>query len=191
MDRQTGAKTGYTVSYRNIRHPRLEFKTGTLLIVLPKGSKGSARMLEKYENWIKERRSIIEVALRKAKGKHLNMNRTERKLRELVYTVVGDFQVQLHTTIHRTYFRLMKTKWASHSANGNLTVNTLMKYLPKTLVQYIVYHELTHSLERRHNERFWNIIRREFADYEAKEEDLLTYWFLVKQKEKRELETRR
>ena len=28
--------TEYTVEYRNVKHPRCEFKTGTLLIILPK-----------------------------------------------------------------------------------------------------------------------------------------------------------
>jgi hypothetical protein len=73
----------------------------------------------------------------------------------------------------------MKTKWASHSKNNNLTVNTLLKYLPNDVIEYIIYHEITHSLERKHNERFWRLINKKFPDYETKEKDLLTYWFLI------------
>jgi len=41
-------------------------------------------------------------------------------------------------------------------------------------VEYIVYHEITHSIERKHNQNFWNIINKKFPDYQTKEKDLLT-----------------
>lgn len=73
----------------------------------------------------------------------------------------------------------MKTKWGSYSKKGNLTINTLLKYLPDKLIEYIIFHEMAHSIERKHNERFWNIINKKFKDYETKEKNLLVYWFLV------------
>jgi len=59
----------------------------------------------------------------------------------------------------------MKTKWASHSSNNNLTINTLLKYLPNDIIEYIVYHEIAHAIERKHNEKFWNLIAKKFQDY--------------------------
>jgi predicted metal-dependent hydrolase len=73
----------------------------------------------------------------------------------------------------------MKTKWASHSKNNNLTINTLAKYLPQELIEYIIYHETTHAIERKHNQNFWNIITKKFPDYKNKEKNLLTYWFII------------
>ncbi len=43
---------------------------------------------------------------------------------------------------------------ARHSRNGNLTVNTLLRYLPQNLIEYVTYHETVHALERRHSEKF-------------------------------------
>jgi hypothetical protein len=77
----------------------------------------------------------------------------------------------------------MKTKWASHSKNGNLTVNTLLKYLPENIIAYIIYHEVTHAIERKHNEKFWRIITKKFPDYKTKEKDLLTYWFAIQKQQ--------
>jgi len=42
----------------------------------------------------------------------------------------------------------MKTKWASYSQKGNLTINALLKYLPERLVRYVVFHEMIHSIEK-------------------------------------------
>ncbi|MBT0158885.1 M48 family metallopeptidase [Candidatus Bathyarchaeota archaeon A05DMB-2] len=168
----------YTVAYRNVKHPRLEYKTGTLLLILPKGSKNEKQTLEKYQKWIHKKELTIKKALEQAKTKKL-VSRTDKELRSLIHTLAQNYQTQLNTKINKIYFKKMKTKWASHSKNGNLTVNTLLKYLPPDLIEYIIYHETTHSVERKHNEKFWSIINKKFPDYQTKEKDLLTYWFTI------------
>jgi hypothetical protein len=169
----------YTVAYRNVKHPRLEYKTGALLLILPKTSKDEKQTLEKYKKWIQKKELVIRRALEEAQAKNLNLNRTEKELRNLIYTLAQNYQTELNTKIDKIYFRKMKTKWASHSRNGNLTVNILLKRLPQDIIEYIAYHEITHSIERKHNQNFWNIITKKFPDYQTKEKDLLTYWFII------------
>jgi predicted metal-dependent hydrolase len=169
----------YNVDYRNIKHPRLEYKTGTLLLILPKSYKDEKATLEKYKKWIQKKELVIRKALEETQAKNLNLNRTCKEIRSLILALAQSYQTELCTKIDKIYFKKMKTKWASHSRNGNLTVNTLLKYLPQDLIEYIIYHEITHSLERKHNERFWNIINKKFKDFQTKEKDLLTYWFII------------
>jgi hypothetical protein len=177
MDKETDIE--YTVAYRDVKHPRLEFKTGTLLLILPKNHKNPKQTLEKYKKWIQRKQQTIKKALQEAKTKTINQTRTEKELKALVNTLAQNYQKELNTHINKIIYRKMKTKWASHSRNNNLTVNTLLKYLPNDVIEYIIYHEITHSLERKHNERFWRLVNKKFPDYETKEKDLLTYWFLI------------
>ena len=100
-------------------------------------------------------------------------------LKTLVSRYAETAQKELNTKINKIYFKKMKTKWASHSQNNNLTINTLLKYLPEDLISYIIYHETAHNIERKHNENFWNLINRKHPDYQTKEKNLLTYWFLI------------
>ncbi|MBC7076952.1 MAG: M48 family metallopeptidase, partial [Synergistales bacterium] len=65
--------------------------------------------------------------------------------------------------------------------NNNLTVNTLLKYLPEDLISYVIFHETAHSVERKHNTNFWELVKRKYPDYQVKEEKLLTYWFLIQE----------
>lgn len=169
----------YTVAYRNVKHPRLEYKTGTLQLILPKTSQNEKQTLQKYQKWIQKKQLTIRKALEEAKAKNLNLNRTDKELRSLIHVLAQNYQTELNSRINKIYFRKMKTKWASHSKNGNLTVNTLLKYLPQDIIEYVVYHEITHSIERKHNQNFWNIITKKFPDYQTKEKDLLTYWFII------------
>lgn len=169
----------YRVAYRNVKHPRLEYKTGTLLLILPKTGQNPKQILEKYQKWIQTKELVIKKALEEANTKSLNLNRPEKELRILIQELAQNYQAELNTQINKIIYRKMKTKWASHSRNGNLTVNTLLKYLPHDIIEYIIYHEITHSIERRHNEKFWNIITKKFPEYQTKEKDLLTYWFII------------
>ena len=177
MDKET--EIPYTFAYRNVKHPRLEFKTGTLLLVLPKTHKNPKQALEKYKKWIQRKQQTINKALQEAKTKTMNQNRTEKDLRTLVNTHAQKSQKELKTQINKIFFRKMKTKWASCSKNDNLTINILLKYVPEDLIEYIIFHETAHTRERRHNDAFWKIIHTKFKDPETKEKSLLTYWFLI------------
>ena len=169
----------YTIIYRNIKHPRLEYKTGTLTLILPKTHKSPEQILQKYQKWIKRKQQTIQEALEQAKTKTIIQNRTEKQLKQIVNTLAQNYQKELNTHINKILYRKMKTKWASHSKNGNLTINTLLKHLPQNLIEYIIYHEITHAIERKHNEKFWRIITKKFPDYKTREKDLLTYWFII------------
>ena len=169
----------YTVEYRKVKHPRLEFKTGALLVILPKKGWTPEQVLEKYEPWIKRKQATINTALQQTNGATLITTRTDKMLKHLVNRYAETAQKDLNTKINKIYFRKMKTKWASHSQNNNLTINTLTRYLPEDLISYIIYHETAHNIERKHNENFWTLIRRKHSDFQAKEKNLLTYWFLI------------
>jgi len=169
----------YTVEYRNVKHPRCEFKTGSLLIVLPKKGWTPQQVLEKYGEWIKRKQATINTAIQQTNDTALVKDRTDKELKAIVQRYAEEAQRDLNTKINKIYYRKMITKWASHSQNNNLTVNTLLKFLPEDLISYIIYHETAHCLERKHNEKFWGFVSKKFPDHSDKEKNLLTYWFLI------------
>ena len=172
----------YTVEYRNVKHPRCEFKTGVLLIVLPKKGWTPEQVLEKYGEWINRKQATIDTAVQMTNGTALVKDRTDNDFRAIVHRYAEAAQTDLNTAINKIYFRKMTTKWASHSQNNNLTINTLLQFLPEDLINYITFHEAAHNLERKHNENFWKLIERNHPDYERKERSLLTYWFLIQKR---------
>jgi len=75
----------------------------------------------------------------------------------------------------RIVVRKMKTRWASCSFKGTITVNSLAIHLPEHLIAYIVYHEICHLIEPRHNEAFLECIRGRYPNYGELEKELLAY----------------
>lgn len=169
----------YEVDYRNVKYSRLEYKTGDLLLILPKEYHDEKTILNKHRKWITRKEQAIRQALEAAEKKALNMDRTEDDLKKLVHSAVKKYEKDSRFYVNRIFFRKMRTKWASYSSQRNLTINTLIRYLSIELIEYIIFHEMVHSIERKHNKRFWKIITEKFNDYPTREKDLLVYWFTI------------
>jgi predicted metal-dependent hydrolase len=167
----------YRISYRNVKHPRLEFKTGELLFVLPFGHKPRI-LLEKHRGWILKKIEFIKECLNDSLDKELE-ERTDREFKDLIYSLIENNSKKLDVELNNVFFKKMKTKWASCSSRRNLTVNTLMRCLPEHLLEYVVFHEIAHMIEKRHNDKFWRIVSKEFDNYQEMERDLFIYWFRV------------
>src|ERR1700756_5654396 len=114
----------YKVSYRNVKHPRMEFKTGELLFVLPLGCNPEV-LLEKHRDWIIRKITFIKECLKDSLDKDID-ERTNKEFKNLVYSIVEKYSRELGVELNNVYFRKMKTKWASCSSKRNLTVNVLM-----------------------------------------------------------------
>lgn len=112
----------------------------------------------------------------------LELKRTDEELKGIVNSPVIKFSRELKVKINKVFFRRMKSKWASCSSRKNLTINTLLRYLPKSLIKYVVFHEMTHMIERRHNENFWKVIGKKYKNYRENESDLLAHWFLIQRR---------
>ncbi|RLF51041.1 MAG: M48 family peptidase, partial [Thermoplasmata archaeon] len=131
----------YEIDYRNIKYPRLEFKTGKLLLVLPRNYKDERKLIEKYKDWIYKKSLIIEEAKKKAKEKKIE-KRSEEELKNIIEELTKKFAKELKVNINKIYFRKLKSKWGSCSNKGNLSFNILLKYLPYDLIKYVVFHEI-------------------------------------------------
>ena len=176
----------YQVDYRNIKHARLEYKTGHLSLILPKDYKNKQHLLDKHKAWISNKEKIIQQAIAETKKKRLELNRSNQQLRELVISLVDKHHQKYGFEANKIFFRKMRSKWGSHSSKGNLTLNTLLTYLPNRLINYVIFHEMTHYLGKRHNDSFWRIISKEFKDWRTYEKDLLVYWFIIQDLEKKQ-----
>lgn len=167
----------YKISYRDIKYPRLELKTGKLLFVLPFGY-DSNTLLDKHKNWIEKKVNFIEECLENAQDKKL-ATRTEEEFKRLINKVAIEISSDLNVKVNGIYFRKMKTKWASLSPSKNLIINKYMKYLPEYLIGYILFHETAHVIEKKHNTKFWGIIEKKYKNYQEYEKELFRYWFKV------------
>lgn len=60
----------------------------------------------------------------------------------------------------RASVRGQRTRWASCSGRGTISLNRNLIFLPRHLVEYVILHELAHTLEPNHSPRFWALLSR-------------------------------
>lgn len=63
-----GAPVHYRVEWRSVRYPRLEFKTGRLLVVLPENWENELPLLERKAEWISRKQEEIRRAVERVRG---------------------------------------------------------------------------------------------------------------------------
>lgn len=177
-----GMEIDYSVVKRQIKYPRLELKTGSLVLVVPTGFKNPEKLIDEHENWIYKKISVIKESQERSKGKTLNLVRAEDELRAFLISTIDTYSEELNVKPNRVTLRKMKSKWGSCSPKKNMNFNKILKYLPEDLIQYVVFHEMTHLKEKKHGKEFWDIISRNFDDYKEKEKELMDYWFLIQSK---------
>lgn len=77
--------------------------------------------------------------------------------------------------------REQRTRWASCSPSGGISVNLRVLALPAAVREYLVVHELAHLLEPNHSRRYWKRVGEFYPDYRFAEEELKRYWILLEQ----------
>jgi predicted metal-dependent hydrolase len=170
----------YHVFHRKVKYARLEIKDCMLNLVMPIGHNDYEIFIKKHEDWIYKKISRIEELKKESKSKKLDLNRDNNSFREIVKSYVNIFSKDIGVKVNRVSFRKMKTRWGSCSSSGNISINTRLKYLPETLIEYVVHHEVCHFIVKKHNKKYWNLVSLKYPDYKKYEDELSIYWFLVK-----------
>ncbi len=56
--------------------------------------------------------------------------------------------------------RKMRTRWGSCTARNSLNLNSWLVMLPQHLSDYVILHELVHTVHKDHSRRFWSTLDR-------------------------------
>ena len=56
---------------------------------------------------------------------------------------------------NRLFIKNIKTQWGSCSYKNNINLNLHIMRLPNHLIDYVIYHELCHTVHKNHGPEFW------------------------------------
>ena len=72
----------------------------------------------------------------------------------------------------RCSIRGQRGRWGSASTEGHVCLNYKLLFLPPPLVEYVLLHELTHTLHADHSPRFWRRLKALLPDCRQRHEEL-------------------
>lgn len=94
------------------------------------------------------------------------------KAREILPAWLDQISQQTGLKYQAVTIRDQRTRWGSCSGRKTINLNQKILFLPPTLVEYILVHELCHTVHMSHSARFWNLVRTYLPDYETRRSEL-------------------
>ena len=75
--------------------------------------------------------------------------------------------------------RAYKRRWGCCDLKGNVTFNYLLFMLPHRLQNYVIIHELCHTVRFNHTPEFWRLVERFEPDYKKIRTELKGYDYIT------------
>lgn len=68
-----------------------------------------------------------------------------------------------------------RTRWGSCSAKGALSFSWRLLMTPPDVIDYVIVHELAHTVHHNHSARFWKLVEKWMPDYRERRKQLRQY----------------
>ena len=87
------------------------------------------------------------------------------KFKEIAIPRLNYFSDKYNLKINQVRFKNQKTLWGSCSSKNNINLNYLLVMAPMIVIDYVIIHELVHTVHKNHSENFWNAVEAIMPDY--------------------------
>ena len=79
---------------------------------------------------------------------------------------LNKYKFQFNFEKNNIKYKNQKTRWGSCSYNNNLNFNYNVISKSSEFIDYLVVHELTHTIIKNHSQKFWNVLKTIIPDFD-------------------------
>ncbi|MEM4166483.1 MAG: M48 family metallopeptidase [Candidatus Bilamarchaeaceae archaeon] len=179
--------------FRNVRYNRIKIANSKKIIVTAKNNAAAERILkEKYE-WIEKKIAQLQDMEKKAGipegcGYLFGMEKSIEEVltylpfsREHLLCYANECVSKMVDRVPSISIRRMRSRLGAYSIRKDqIKLSSYLFFLPKELIEYVIFHELTHRSIKNHGKDFWAKISQQYSDWREKEKELDLWWMRVK-----------
>lgn len=145
---------------------------GELLVRAPLrlSEKKIRQIVEAHSDWIEKNR---RAQLEKAQNRHIPTEREIGELKKKAKAVLPDLTKQYAALMGVDYGTVKITsaqkRFGSCSAKNNICFSYILMQYPIEAIEYVVVHELAHTVHHNHSREFYALIEKFLPDYKQRE----------------------
>lgn len=76
---------------------------------------------------------------------------------------------------NKVFIKNIKSRWGSCSKKGNVNFSLHLMVLPGELIDYVILHELAHTVEHNHSKNFWAVLDNIYGNAKTVDRKLKNY----------------
>jgi predicted metal-dependent hydrolase len=107
-------------------------------------------------------RNVIEEALR-------------IEAKQFIPVRVNELAVKHDFKYNKVFIKNIKSRWGSCSKKRNVNFSLHLMLLPEQLIDYVILHELVHTVEHNHSKDFWAKLDKIYGNSKTIDRKLKTY----------------
>ncbi len=111
--------------------------------------------------------------------RELLRNWLQRKARVELAPWLQQLSQRCDLAYSRMSVRGQSTRWGSCSSKQSISLNYKLLFLPPTLVDYVLIHELCHTVHMNHSKVFWQLVRQYYPELDQAKAELKKGWHFV------------
>lgn len=86
--------------------------------------------------------------------------------------ILENISTSFNLPYRKVSLRKMKSRWGSCSPENNISLNSALIFLPYNLIEYVLLHELVHTIHKNHGKIFWATLENIMPDAIARRKQL-------------------
>lgn len=76
-----------------------------------------------------------------------------------------ELSAKLKLPYNKLFIRESRTKWGNCSKDKNISLNWKLIKAPEQVIDYLIIHELLHTVVMNHTHKFWTLMKSYYPDY--------------------------
>lgn len=90
-------------------------------------------------------------------------------LLQKVLPLVEKTSIALNTKVTKISIKTMRSLWGSCNSKNQISLNLSLVHCPDYIIEYIILHEIAHTIEHNHSSKFWKIVESQNPNYKKAE----------------------
>ena len=123
-----------------------------------------------YPEYLGADHKSVQVFIRKVIEEALRI-----EAKQYIPVRVNELAAKYNFNYNKVFIKNIKSRWGSCSKKGNVNFSLHLMVLPEELIDYVILHELAHTIEQNHSKSFWEVLDKIYGNAKTVDRKLKDY----------------